>query len=338
MRTSAVKYINWRLQSSAKLVLFFRVFISFGIQRFIVVWVLLEVNFLAFVAILTKSSFLKYSNKTLNYFLVQAIGRGLVLIIVFITLLQISFFLLIIIYFLSLLIKLGGAPFHAWYLRLIQKLSWEIIWVLSIWQKVIPLLLFSKPRSYLTILAGALRVVIRRVSRISQKNVKKILGLSSIFSLGWILVSFDLNKFIWTQFILGYGASLLVLLSRLKRNNHKIVQDFNKEINRVSILSFFMGFLMLRGIPPFIGFFLKMLILLSFISKRLILVLTFLIFSLLIIFVYLNVIFMLFTFVSKKFSFSKLAGHRGYFLIDLLVLNCSLSVLFLINFCNLLHK
>lgn len=338
MLKSAIKYINWRIQTVRKRVLVLRVFLAIRVQRFIVLWVLLELNFLAFISILSKSITFKTSNKTLNYFLIQAVGRGIILIVIFMFLMRVSYVMLRLLYFLALLIKLGGVPFHSWYLRLIQKLSWEIIWVLSIWQKFIPLLIMCKPRFNLLLLTGVLRVGLSRISRISQKNVKKILGLSSIFSLGWVLVSFDFNKFVWVQFILGYGGSLLVLLSGFILSNHGVSQDFNKLANTSNLLIFFLGFLIISGIPPFIGFFLKIIIIFNLIESRIGVRLLFLIFSLLLIFVYLNIIFLLFTFVVKKFSFSRLINQRSHFFLDLLVLNLGLRALFLINFCNLLRK
>ncbi len=164
------------------------------------------------------------------------------------------------------------------------------------------------------------------------------MGLSSIFSLGWVLVSFDFNKFVWVQFILGYGASLLVLLSGFILSNHGASQDFNKLANTSNLLIFFLGVLIISGIPPFIGFFLKIIIIFNLIESRIGVRLLFLIFSLLLIFVYLNIIFLLFTFVVKKFSFSRLINQRSHFFLDLLVLNLGLRALFLINFCNLLRK
>ena len=338
MLKSAIKYINWRLQTIAKRVLILRVFISFRVQSFIVMWVLLELNFLAFIAILNKSALFKVSNKTLNYFLVQAVGRGLILIVIFMFLIRATSVFLARFYFLALLLKLGGVPFHNWYLRLVQKLSWGLIWVLSIWQKLIPLIIIRKPGFEVLILAGGLSVRLSRVASISQKNIKKILGLSSIFSLGWILVSFDFNALVWVQFMLGYGASLLVLLGGLSLTSHGASQDFNKFAGRANLVIFFCGFLIVRGIPPFIGFFLKMLILFGLIQKRVWFRLVFLIFSLLFIFVYINIIFLLLTFLVEKFSFLRLTAESTGCFLDLLIINLGLRVIFLIRFCNSLHK
>ena len=128
--------------------------------------------------------------------------------------------------------------------------------------------MIRKPGFELLIIAGGLSVSLRRIASISQKNVKKILGLSSIFSLGWVLVSFDFDVLIWTQFMSGYGVSLLVLLRGLSLVNHEASLDFNKFVGGVNLIVFFSGFLIIRGIPPFIGFFLKMLILFKLIEKR----------------------------------------------------------------------
>ena len=94
-----------------KRVLILRVFVSFRVQSYIVLWVLLELNFLAFIAILNKSIPFKLSNKTLNYFLVQAVGRGLILIVIFMLLMRVTPGFLVKLYFLALLLKLGGGPF-----------------------------------------------------------------------------------------------------------------------------------------------------------------------------------------------------------------------------------
>lgn len=338
MLVSAIKYINWRFQTITKLTLVLRVWLSFSAQRYILLWVLLELNFLSFIAILTKSTVFKVSNKTLNYFLVQSVGRGLILIVIFMLLLCSSNSTLFTIYFLALLLKLGGAPFHAWYLSLVQKLSWFLIWVLSIWQKLIPLLIIRKPRFILLIVSRVARVGVRSLARLSQKSIKKILGLSSIFSLGWVLVSLDLRDSIWFQFMVGYGARLLVLVARVKISSHRISQDFNKRLKRTSLIMFILGVLMLRGIPPFIGFFLKLLILFYLIQKRIFLSLMFLVFSLLFIFVYLNIAFLLFTFVAKTFSWRGLLVRGEAWRLDLVVWNLGLRLLFFIAQCNLLHK
>ena len=198
--------------------------------------------------------------------------------------------------------------------------------------------MIRKPGHELLIIAGGLSVSLRRLSSISQKNVKKILGLSSIFSLGWVLVSFDFDALIWVQFMAGYGASLLVLLSGTSLVNHGASQDFNKFVGGANLIIFFFGFLIARGIPPFIGFFLKMLILFGLIQKRVLLRLIFLTFSLLFIFVYINIIFLLLTFLVKKFSFLRLTAESKSYFLDLVIINLGLRVIFLLRFCNLLHK
>lgn len=198
--------------------------------------------------------------------------------------------------------------------------------------------MIRKPGATLLVVSRVVRVGVRSLARLSQKNIKKIVGLSSIFSLGWILISFDLREIIWPQFIGGYGAGLLVLLTSARVSSHGIRQDFSKSLKRANLAMLILGILMLRGIPPFIGFFLKILILSYLIQKRVFLSLVFLVFRLLFIFVYLNIAFLLLTFVTKAFSWRGLLISGEVRRLDLVVLNFGLRLLFFIVQCNSLHR
>jgi len=308
--------------------------VSFSSQSYILLWVLLELNFLSFIVILNKSSLFKFSNKTLNYFLIQSVGRGLILITIFMSLLCFSNHSFSVIYFLALLLKLGGAPFHIWYLRLIKKLSWGLIWVLSIWQKLIPLLIIRKPGFGLLVVFRVARVGLSRFSSFAQKNIKKVLGLSSIFSLGWILVSFNIGETFWVQFIRGYGVRLFLLVSRIESSFHRVRYDFKRKPKSVGLVIFFFGILIVRGIPPFIGFFIKILILIYLIQKSVFLRIRFLIFRLIFIYVYINMAFLLFTLVVKSYSWGELLSNKERFGADLVILNLGLTGVFFIFYCN----
>ena len=65
----------------------------------------------------------------------------------------------------------------ALYLKLIQKISWKNIWLLSVWQKFIPLILLKFSSSVILILFGTINILVRRLSSVKQKKIKKILKL-----------------------------------------------------------------------------------------------------------------------------------------------------------------
>ena len=187
---------------------------------------ILELNFICFVRILRQEFRLKNRNGNLYYFLIQRFGRALILLrLLRFIIWEKNFFKLI--FLISLILKLGRAPFQFWYLKLIQKIRWKNIWLLSIWQKLIPLILLKFIIRKFVLIFGIFRVIISSLNSIKQKKIKKILGLSSLFSLGWILSIVSVSK-LWIWFILGYGIVLLNLVFCLEKNcasNVKILKN-----------------------------------------------------------------------------------------------------------------
>ena len=316
--------------------MFIRVLLSFSVQRCLILWFLLEINFLCFIGILSQLVNLSNPNSNLYYFLVQSLGRVTILFrllcnrVLSIPVFRICFFL-------ALLLKLGGAPFQFWYLKLIQKLDWGLIWVLSVWQKLIPLILLSFSKLYLFRFFGGLRVFIRRITTWKQKNFKKIFGLSSVFSLGWLLVSLALSKRIWLLFIAGYGISLLVLIVALSKINFISSDRKGSPIDPYRLVLFITGLLMLRGIPPFIGFFLKVSILVFVIKIRLLIGIGLLLASLYLIFIYLRIIFYRITFLRPQWSLE--IRQKKLILRELIVLNFFVVIFALsLLYCVIIHK
>lgn len=309
---------------------------AFRIQRGLIIWFLLEINFISFIGVLTQSLNSSNPNRNLYYFLIQSLGRVIILIRFFSRII-ISSFLFNIFFFLSLILKLGGVPFHFWYLKLIQKLRWKLIWLLSIWQKLIPLLLLTLRRLKFLIFFGGLRVLIRRVSTWNQKKIKKILGLSSIFSLGWVLFSFVISSRVWVLFIIGYGLSLLALVITISKINYLHLNKRDRSSNAYIIRVFIIGLLILRGIPPFVGFFLKIFILAFLVQIRFFLSLIILLSRLYLIFVYLIIIFIFLTYVKSSYMIN--IQNKKLLFIELAIFNIFIIVLILnLLFCIIIHK
>lgn len=240
-------------------------------------------------------------------------------------------------FFFSLLLKLGGVPFQLWYLKLIQKLDWGLIWLLSVWQKLIPLLLLSLRNLSLFITFGGLRVLLGRLATWKQKKIKKIFGLSSIFSLGWILMSFLVNNNVWIIFILGYGLSLLVLVLIFLQINLSSSYKISSFLGPYSMRVFICALLILRGIPPFIGFFLKLVVLTFLLKINFLVSLGLLLLRLYLIFAYLRILFLSLTCAKPgnliKASQNKIIWH------EIIISNIFVSGLVInLLYCIIIHK
>lgn len=311
--------------------------IAFSLQRGLSLWIILEVNFLSFIGLLSMSP-LSGANRSLNYFLVQALGRRIMLIRL-ILLLARSSFLYTTLFFYALVMKLGGAPFHNWYLMLVQKLSWRFIWVLACWQKIIPLLIISlNIYSHISLVIWA-TILVGSFGTVKQSSVKKIFAFSSIFTLGWILAAILIRKLNWLSFFSGYairlGGFVLCVSAAWPMSTKR-----HESYCRLSFIIFlFTMLLAMRGIPPFLGFFLKLLVLNQVLTLSTTLAMALVSLRLLIIAAYLRVIFNLLTLINSSTLNLVFSFEEKSVAFEFIVLNRALSILFL-NFriCNLLHK
>jgi len=150
--------------------------------------------------------------------------------------------------FIRLLIKLGLAPFHYWYIKLAEKISHAPLFFLRISQKIIPLyIIIILTPIYLKEIIF-LNVILRIVGAINEIQIKKIFAFSSIFSVSWLLWT---QNFIWRLlFLISYGLGLFCILFISWQNNVKRItrlQLLEKESKILISIAMF-NFI---GIPPF---------------------------------------------------------------------------------------
>lgn len=266
----------------------FTIFLGISRHNFFLVWFSMEFNLLSFVAFLAIQAHKKTSLLRIKYFSVQVIlSRGLILQFIFQNYFLIETQALIT---LLLFAKLGGAPFHSWFTRLIRKLSWfNIIWI-SVFQKLLPLsvlvLTINPLCSALIIIRGGAAAWIR----MSQVAPKKVIASSSVFSLAWLILAISFSLRVWLHFFLVYSTLRVLLIHRFLRMGAHVAgsQKNNKK--------FFLWFdtlviFSIAGLPPFLLFFIKVEILfgglrLKLVGRRIRIIL----FSVILIFIYLNLI------------------------------------------------
>jgi len=191
--------------------------------------------------------------------------------------------------FISIILKLGVAPFHFWFPPVINHLSWLKCSLIITWQKVAPLTIIVFIRSIpipmfivVTSLWGAL-------FRVKVISVRLILTMSSISHLGWILAGFILDLLLIRIYFIIYTVLLLLIFIFLSLfNSH----DSSFVIRGLNPFYFIMILSSLGGLPPLLGFLPKWLIIkiiasFSFFILTLILTIT----AVLLLFVYLSIFF-----------------------------------------------
>jgi NADH-ubiquinone oxidoreductase chain 2 len=169
-------------------VLALRLFIAIRSNSTIIIWVRLEFNMLRFLPIITSREYSPIEN-SIKYFLVQRIASIIYITCVLLCLIKYNFILEI---FMSMriIIKLGAAPFHGWFLSLSKSLRLFVLLLISTVQKIIPILIIRSLNMFNTIIVFVCFVTFFVIfyNRMILLNLIKILALSGINNLVWFLV------------------------------------------------------------------------------------------------------------------------------------------------------
>nr|QBF00234.1 NADH dehydrogenase subunit 2 [Stegana nigripennis]QBF00235.1 NADH dehydrogenase subunit 2 [Stegana nigripennis] len=243
--------------------------ISISSNSWLGAWMGLEINLLSFIPLMSDNNNLMSTEASLKYFLVQALASTVLLFSVILMIMknnmnfEIKSFFTSSMIFSSLLMKSGAAPFHFWFPNIMEGLSWMNCLLLMTWQKIAPLILISHfNMKLLLVISIIMSVIIGSLSGLNQSSIRKLMAFSSINHLGWMLTILNLENSIWLIYFMTYSFLSFCLIFMF--NNFKIFyfnQMFSLFFNsKILKFYFFLNFLSLGGLPPFLGFLPKWLV------------------------------------------------------------------------------
>lgn len=165
----------------------------------------------------------------------------------------------------SIIIKIGLYPFYFWALDIRKILRWINIIVLITWQKIIPIFILIKILKKINIWwILIISIFIINIILIKISNTKIILISSSLIHSRWIILSSKFLIYFPLIYLTIYSIILMINTKLIKiRNRLKLpFQKLEKKNKNLLIISIFR----IRGIPPSIGFFIKITIIYSIIK------------------------------------------------------------------------
>nr|AFS17341.1 NADH dehydrogenase subunit 2 [Pseudogekko compresicorpus] len=230
-------------------------------------WIGLELNTLSLPMIM-KSGHPRSTEATTKYFLVQATAAALVLFtttmnawttgqwymtapLTPMTTTAIS---------LAIMMKLGLAPMHAWYPEVLQGSTITTALIISTWQKIAPLTLLYLMNDQLPtkilLLIGLLSALLGGWTGLNQTQTRKIMALSSIAHMGWLLVAMALNPNLALMIFMLYLMMTTAMFLTLNTTTMKTLTDLgttwtqSPTLTALAVLTLFS----LGGLPPLTGF------------------------------------------------------------------------------------
>nr|YP_009512699.1 NADH dehydrogenase subunit 2 [Omiodes indicata]AXJ93417.1 NADH dehydrogenase subunit 2 [Omiodes indicata] len=294
-------------------ILFFSTLISISSNSWFGCWIGLEINLLSFIPLINNSNNILSSEASLKYFLVQSIASiNLLFCIIFKMILMNNFemnYLLTIMINSSLLMKMGSAPFHFWFPNIVEGLSWFNNFILMTWQKITPIILLSYlfNKNFLIIII-ILNSIIGAIGGLNQTSLRKLMAFSSINNLSWMISSMMISENLWIFYFFMYSFLISIMCFMFyMMNMFYINQLFFNNLNYMIKLSLLINFLSLGGLPPFIGFFPKWIII-NFLLMNKLFFLTFILImmSLIMLFFYIRILYSSFMFNYLKLKWMKI--------------------------------
>nr|YP_010329863.1 NADH dehydrogenase subunit 2 [Calyptra minuticornis]UNP54615.1 NADH dehydrogenase subunit 2 [Calyptra minuticornis] len=293
--------------------LIFSTLISISSNSWLGCWIGLEINLLSFIPLISNSNNLLSTEASLKYFMTQSIASINFLFCILLKMILLKNFEMIlflsIMFNSSMLMKMGSAPFHFWFPNIVEGLSWFNNFILMTWQKITPMIILSYYfNKNFILLIIMLNSIIGALGGLNQTSLRKLMAFSSINNLGWMLISIMISENLWFFYLFLYSfmISIMCFLFNIL-NMYYINQLFINNMNSLIKINLLINFMSLGGLPPFIGFFPKWIII-NFLIMNNYYFLTFILImmSLIMLFFYIRIIYSTFMFNYIKMKWFKI--------------------------------
>lgn len=254
------------------------ILVSISSNSWLGAWIGLEINLISFIPLMSNVKNIYNTEASLKYFIVQVLASATLLFIVVMKTLTEDLFTFEInpytpiIICTPLLLKSGAAPLHWWFPGVIEGLRWENCALLITVQKAAPIILISY---LIEINVFTLRIIlistfVGAIGGLNQTSIRKILTYSSINHTGWILIALTTRESLWIVYFIIYSTLTLTVVSTIKLSGVSFINQTiitNKETTLTKFI-IFTSLLSLGGLPPFLGFLPKWIVIQAIITNN----------------------------------------------------------------------
>nr|AAT37315.1 NADH dehydrogenase subunit 2 [Desmognathus fuscus] len=256
--------------------------ITFISNHWFLAWIGLELNTLAIIPIMSKMHHPRSTEAAIKYFLIQSMASALLLFATMLnawytgewTIINMQTQTPLLLLTTALMIKLAVAPFHMWLPDVIQGLDLMTCLILSTWQKLAPMTLMiqvsSEMNTTLFMFLGMLSLLVGGWGGLNQAQLRKMMAYSSIAHLGWMMIvmsySPNLTLLNLMMYLLLTTSMFLMMMKLLSTNINKMASSWMKNLSLTSTMIIIL--MSLGGLPPLSGFMPKWLILEEIIKQN----------------------------------------------------------------------
>nr|QCT05269.1 NADH dehydrogenase subunit 2 [Microgale taiva] len=243
-------------------------------SHWLMTWIGLEMNMFAIIPLIMKSHTPRATEAATKYFLIQASASMMLLMSASLnfmltgqwTLTNLDSTMASTILLISLMMKLGMAPFHFWVPEVTQGTPLPIGLIILTWQKLAPLSIMYQiaPSLDLNIilLSAILSILIGGWGGLNQTQLRKIMAYSSIAHMGWMAAVLTFNPSLMLlnliMYIIFTLAMFTILMNCHTTSTATLSMAWNN--NPMMITMLLTVLMSMGGLPPLSGFIPKWLI------------------------------------------------------------------------------
>nr|UPL65351.1 NADH dehydrogenase subunit 2 [Meschia woodwardi] len=307
-------------------------------NNWISMWMGMEMNLMSFIPLI-HSKMNHNSQSMMIYFLVQSIGSVILLFSILMnSFLMVSPYTITeefakMMMIVGMLIKVGAAPFHSWMPEMMSNMNWLNNIVLMTWQKLAPLFVisnfnFNHWMFYATIILSS---TIGAIGGLNYSSLRKIMAYSSINHLSWMFMMMSYN-YQWIKYLMLYSLMIVMTCSFFYKYNAYYMNQLVSKTSMMEKITYSTLMLSMGGLPPFLGFLPKWMVIQSMMNSSMIYIMLIMIMmSLITLFYYMRMImyFMMNYSMMNKWMIMK---NNKMYNITMLYINFMLPVFFVFNF------
>nr|AXS65751.1 NADH dehydrogenase subunit 2 [Tenebrionoidea sp. 21 KM-2017] len=240
------------------------ILISISSYSWMGMWMGLEINMLSIIPLMNNSKNMFSSEASLKYFITQSMASMILLFSIIMMLSNIEFITPMMnsswsmIMSMSLLTKLGAAPFHFWFPEVMEGLNWINCTIILTIQKIAPsiLLINNELNTKMMISIISISLLIAGMMGFNQTSLRKIMTFSSINHIAWMITAMMISLSIWLIYFIIYTIISINIIFMFYSTNSFYLKQLINSMNKNKIMKFtlMLNFLSLAGLPPFLGF------------------------------------------------------------------------------------
>nr|UZG66029.1 NADH dehydrogenase subunit 2 [Sclerotia substriata] len=279
-------------------ILFMSTMISLSAYTWLGMWMGLEINLLSMIPIMQEKYILS-SDSSINYFITQGAASTIILMSIIVMMWYINFTSnlnensnMIMIMNSGFLLKMGMAPLHFWFPEVLDGLYWYNCMLMLTWQKIarMVLMMYNMESSLFYSIIIITGMIIWSIMSMIQISMRKLMTFSSINNMGWMMAAMMTENTVWMIYFAIYSMITINIAMMMK-----IIFYMNQLFPTINIspsmkMFIMLNFLSLSGIPPFLGFLPKWMVIQTLISKNMfLLTIMMIMFTLILIYVYMRI-------------------------------------------------